>query len=69
MNSRIERAKKLKPRDPWFGCTFEEAPIRALRDAQFIPLSEKLRWLEEAYLIAKKKGALSSPADEQASSQ
>lgn len=45
--TRVERAERLRPRDPWFGVTFEEAPIRRMRDAQFVPLIEKLRWLEE----------------------
>ena len=52
--SRTERAKTLKPVDEWFGSTFEEAPIKALRDAQFISLRDKFLWLEEAQTFADK---------------
>ena len=52
--SRTERAKTLKPVDEWFGSNFEEAPIKALRDAQFISLRDKLIWLEEAHALANK---------------
>ncbi len=54
MSNNSEKSKRniigeipLKPRDPWFGATYEEAPIRALRDAQSIPALDKLKWLEE----------------------
>ncbi len=47
MNTFKERAKNLKPRSPWFGMTFEEAPIRAVREAQLISRDDKIKWLEE----------------------
>ena len=43
------REMKLKHRDAWFGATYEEAPIRAIRDAQLISAEDKLKWLEEMY--------------------
>lgn len=55
MNTFKERRKKLKPRDSWFGATFEEAPIRAIRDAQFISGMDKLKWLEEMNDLFDKK--------------
>ena len=62
MNTFRERAKKLKPRDPWFGATFEEAPIRAMRDAQFISGEDKVRWLEAANrLVAQQESAKGAP--------
>ena len=53
MNTRKERLKKLIPRDEWFGVTFEEARIQNLRDAQKIPLTKKLEWLDEARGFAR----------------
>ena len=44
-----EIALNLKPRDSWFGATYEEAPIRAMRDALSLSAYDKLKWLEEAY--------------------
>lgn len=54
MITRKERQKLLIPRDEWFGATFEEARIRNLRDAQSIPLENKLAWLDEARIFAMK---------------
>ena len=62
MNTFRERAKRLKPRDPWFGATFEEAPIRAMRDAQFISGEDKVKWLEEINeLLVKRSSAPLNP--------
>lgn len=62
MNTFRERSKKLKPRDPWFGATFDEAPIRAMRDAQFISGEDKVKWLEEINeLFAKRSSAPLNP--------
>lgn len=58
MNTFRERAKKLKPCDPWFGATYEEAPIRAMRDAQFISGDDKLQWLEDVAILVKELDGL-----------
>lgn len=60
MNSRVERTKQLVPRDEWLAATFEGARIANLRDAQFVPLSEKLAWLDEAREYAKRTGERST---------
>ncbi|MDB9741291.1 hypothetical protein OAB00_00405 [Akkermansiaceae bacterium] len=49
MNTFRDLAKKLKPRNPWFGATYEEAPVRAMRDASTLTGDAKLQWLEEMY--------------------
>ena len=55
-NTFRERAKTLKERDPWFGATFEEAEIRALREAQHISGDDKIKWLEEMNRLFTEKG-------------
>ncbi len=64
MISRTERAKKLIKRSSWFGATFEEAPLRQMRDAQFISLEDKLRRLEEMNRLADEKAKRSAEKSE-----
>lgn len=64
MISRTERSRKLRPRDPWDGATFEGARLMQLREAQFVSLSDKLRWLEQAASWAEASPEGRGPAGE-----
>ncbi len=60
--SREERLKHLKPLDPWEAATPEGAQLALMIEAQSIPLSEKLRWLEEAYEWTMRERQEATPA-------
>jgi len=48
MNKVEDLIERLIPRDAWFGASYEESIVRALRDGLQRSGDEKLQWLEEA---------------------